>query len=116
VKLVLFNADNKPLTIERIKLFTKPSYFYFIANTNDSYALYFGDKNLTKPSYELEGLVSSRDVSIEGKFDKLEVLEVTKVSNEVSFFEEYKEQLFIVCMLLALLVLGYVAFGLLKRT
>ena len=116
LKLVLFNADNKPLTIESLKLFTKPSYIYFIASKNEKYSLYFGDKNLTKPFYELESLVSNSDIAIEAKFTKLEALKVTKVSNKVSFFEVYKEQIFIFGMLLALGVLGYVAFGLLKRT
>jgi len=116
LKLVLFNADNKPLTIESLKLFTKPSYMYFIANPDNKYSLYFGDKNLTKPSYELENLVSNSTLAQEAKFTRLEALEVTKVSNRVSFFEAYKEQIFILGMLLALGVLGYVAFGLLKRT
>jgi hypothetical protein len=116
LKLVLFNADNRALTIESLTLFTKPNYLYFIANPNDKYSLYFGDKNLTRPSYELVTLVSDSDVTLNAKLSKLERLEVTKVSKEVSFFEAYKEQLFIVGILLALGVLGYVAFGLLKRT
>jgi len=115
VKLVLFNADNKPLTIEHLTLFTKPSYLYFIANVNDKYALYFGDINLTKPYYELESLIDEGTVAVKGKLAKLNRLKVTKVSHEVSFFEAYKEQLFMLGIFLALVVLGYVAFGLLKR-
>ena len=116
IKLVLNNADNKSLAIGSIELVTKPSYLYFLANPNEEYALYFGDKNLTKPRYELGSLVKATDPFVKGKFAKLEKLEVEKVVEEkVSFFEAYKEQLFILAMLLAVGVLGYVAFGLLKR-
>ncbi len=115
LKLVLYNADNKPLNIENIELFTTPTYLYFIANPNEAYTLYFGDKNLTNPSYELKSLVSANDLAMKATFSKLEALDVTKVVDEVSFFEEYKEYVFMVAILLALIVLGYVAFGLLGR-
>ena len=118
IKLVLNNADNKPLNIEAVELVSEPSYLYFIANPNEQYALYFGDKNLTKPSYELGSLVKATDPFVKGEFGKLEKLEVDEVKvveEKVSFFETYKEQLFILGMLLAVGVLGYVAFGLLGR-
>ena len=116
LKLVFYNADNKSLTIDVLELFTKPSYLYFIANRNEAYALYFGDVSLKKPSYKLKSLVKGSTPFVKAKFKKLEVLEVPVVVDEVSFFEAYKEKLFILGMLLALAVLGYVAFGLLKRT
>lgn len=116
LKLVLYNADNKSLTIDAVELSIKPSYLYFIANPNEKYALYFGDTNLKKPSYELKSLVKESDPFVKANFSKIEALKVTKVVDEVSFFEAYKEQIFILGMLLALGVLGYVAFGLLKRT
>lgn len=59
--------------------------------------------------------MSANDLAIKAIFSKLEVLEVTKVSNEVSFFKANKEYLFMVAILLALAILGYVAFGLLGK-
>lgn len=115
LKIVLHNADNHPLTLQSITLFTKPLYLYFIANPKEQYSLYFGDENLSKPSYELESLVKQSDPFMEAEFSKITPLEVTKAKKrEVSFFEKYKEQIFILGMLLALAILGYVAFGLLK--
>jgi len=117
IKIVLKNEDNKPLHIAKIKLHTTTQYLYFIANPKEKYALYFGDKDLRKPSYEIENLVSNREIAIEAKMGNLEALEVTKKSvPKVSFVEKYKEQLFMFGMVLALLVMGYIAFGLLKRS
>lgn len=115
VKIVLFNADNNPLTLKRISLFTKPNYLYFIANPNEEYSLYFGDKNATKANYELKSLLGEKRDATEASLGELKELEVEKTSQQVSFFEYHKEQLFIFAMLLALAILGYVAFGLLKR-
>ena len=116
LKLLLYNADNKSLTIDAVELLTKPSYLYFIANPNEQYALYFGDINLKRPSYELQSLVKDRDAFVKAKFAKLEVLEVEIVVDKVSFFETYKEYIFMMAIFLALALLGYVAFGLLSSS
>jgi len=117
VKMVLFNEDNKPLHLPKIKLYTITQYLYFIANPKEQYALYFGDKNLRKPNYEIANLVSNTQNAIEAKMGSLEMLEVAQKSvPKISFFEAHKEQLFILGIVLALLVMGYIAFGLLKRS
>jgi hypothetical protein len=116
LKLVLNNGDNPPLSIRKIRLFTRPTYLYFIANPDEQYALHFGDKLLTEPFYELESLVGSSALSIEGKFSRLKPLKIEEDGSKIAFFENYKKELFMVGILLALGVLGYVAFGLLKRT
>ena len=115
LKLVIENDDNKALNIKTLTLQTEPQYLYFIANPKESYQLYFGDKNLTKPSYEVESLVDADSPFMEAKFSDIERLEVTKVSNEVSFFEKHRDIVFIIVIFLALGVMGYIAFGLLRR-
>lgn len=116
LKIIMDNADNQALNIDAVRLFTTPSYLYFIANSNEQYALYFGDMNLTKPSYEIASLIGNTDASMKATLSTLEKLKVEKVVvAEVSFFKTHQEQMFILGMLLALAVLGYVAFGLLKR-
>ncbi|RUM73454.1 MAG: hypothetical protein DSZ11_05775 [Sulfurovum sp.] len=115
LKLVIENQDNKALNIKRLSLQTEPQYLYFIANPKESYQLYFGDKNLTKPSYEVESLVDVNSPFIEANFLDMERLEVTKLSNEVSFFEKNRDIIFIMVIFLALGVMGYIAFGLLRR-
>lgn len=116
LKIIMDNADNQALNIDAVRLFTTPLYLYFIANANEQYALYFGDLNLTKPSYEIASLIGNTDASIKASLSTLQKLKVEKVVlTEVSFFKTHQEQMFILGMLLALAVLGYVAFGLLKR-
>ena len=116
LKIIMDNADNQALNIYAIRLFTIPSYLYFIANSNEQYALYFGDMNLTKPSYEIASLIGNTDASMKATLSTLQKLKVEGVVlKEVSFFKTHQEQMFILGMLLALAVLGYVAFGLLKR-
>lgn len=116
LKLVIDNQDNQALNIRAIKLLTLPNYLYFIANPNETYMLYFGDKNLTKPTYEVESLVSSEVSFITGNFGNMEQLDVTQTVKKISFFEEHKEMLFMLVILLALGTMAYIAFGLLKRT
>ena len=116
LKIIMDNADNQALNIDAVRLFTTPSYLYFIANSNEQYALYFGDMNLTKPSYEIASLIGNTDASMKATLSTLQKLKVEGVVlKEVSFFKTHQEQMFILGMLLALAVLGYVAFGLLKR-
>lgn len=116
LKLVIDNQDNQALNIRAIKLLTLPNYLYFIANPNETYMLYFGDKNLTKPTYEVESLVDSEVSFITGNFGNMEQLDVTQTVKKISFFEEHKEMLFMLVILLALGTMAYIAFGLLKRT
>ena len=115
IKLEMSDNDNKPLTINQIKLFTSPNYLYFIANPNERYTLYFGKKDLEKPQYEIESLVNRNTDYIKGKFSKIEELKVDVIEKKVSFIEEYKESIFIIVLLFALGVMGYIAFGLLRK-
>jgi len=72
---------------------------------------------LVIPNYEIANLVTNTQNSIEAKLGRLERLEVTQKSvPKISFFEAHKEQLFILGIVLALLVMSYIAFGLLKRS
>jgi len=113
IKIVIENEDNKPLSIEKLTLFTMPLYLYFIATPKESYELYFGNKNLFKPKYEIEHLFTRNTdytvATLSGKFS------LPHNNVDVSFFEKYKEIIFIVVVLLSLGIMGYIAFGLLKR-
>jgi hypothetical protein len=115
LKIELENKDNKPLNVEALNVLTKPSYLYFIAEPNEHYGLYFGDKNLEQPSYELKSIVNKRDIYKVRTFSKVEKLEVTMVVDELSFFEKYKETLFILLLLVVVGIMSYIAFSLLKR-
>jgi len=115
IKLVIDNRDNKALNIKSIELLTIPNYLYFIANPNEKYALYFGEENLSKPSYDVESLVSNHAASVKAKLSNLETLVVMKKKKKTSFFEKYKESIFIGMIFIALAIMAYVAFGLLKR-
>jgi len=118
LKFEIENRDNKPLTIPTIKIETLPKNLYFIAEPNASYRLYFGDKKLQRPHYELSQLVDETTPYVQGYFKKREQLEVQKekvVEKEVSFLEQYKKSLFIVVILLTLGVMGYIAFVLLGK-
>ena len=114
LKIVIENRDNNPLNIKTLTLYTTAEYLYFLADVNNKYALYFGDKNLEKPLYELEHIVGSDTISIEAKLsDKIELKHEVK---ELSYLEKNREMLFMVGVLLAVLLMAYIAFGLLKRT
>lgn len=115
LKVVLENKDNKPLKIEGINILTQASYLYFIAEPNEGYALYFGDKNLKHPSYELKSIVSKKDIFEVGTFSKVKKLKVSILSNETSWLKKYKETLFGLLILMVLGIMSYVAFVLLKR-
>ena len=114
LKLVVENRDNKPIKIPQITLWTTPNYLYFIANVNEKYTLFFGEKNVTKPQYELESLVDSREASREAKLLKLVPLKVEIPKKEIPFLDRYKKILFTLIVLLSLAVLAYIAFILLK--
>jgi len=115
IKLEINNYDNKPLSINKIELWTTPNYLYFIANPNENYSLYFGQKNLKKPLYGLENLVNNNTKYIKGKFSKLKKLKVDSIERNISFIEKYKELFFIAIIILALAIMSYIAFGLLKE-
>lgn len=118
LKLEVENRDNKPLTIQALTLLTKSKYLYFLAQPNEKYTLYFGQKSLTKLHYELESLVNEKTSFVKAKFDKFKVLKIDvieKKEEKISFMEANKELLFIGIVLFALGVMGYIAFGLLKR-
>ena len=110
------NQDNNPLTIKAIKLSTKPKYLCFIANPKSHYRVQYGDKSLTTPHYEVSNLVDYSTPFVVGKFQEERELKVDKSVKKVSFFEEYKELLITLLLLLAVGILGYIAFGLLKKT
>ena len=114
LKLVVENRDNKPLNMESLSLYSTAKYLYFIAHTKKRYELYFGNKHLSKPLYEIEDLVSSETVSILATLSDKFFLE-SKV-DEVSFFEENRKILFMILILLAVGLMIYIAFGLLQRT
>jgi len=113
IKIVIENEDNKPLTIEKLTLFTTPLYLYFIAEPKERYELYFGNETLSKPTYEIENLFTrTTDYAVATLSDKFSLPDEPV---EVSFFESYKEMIFILVVLLSLGIMGYIAFGLLKR-
>jgi hypothetical protein len=114
LKIELEDKDNKLLIIEGIKILAKPSYLYFIAEPNEKYTLYFGDKNLKEPNYEIKSIVTKRDIYEVGIFSKVEILEVSHSVNEVSFMQKYKETLFILLLLTVLGIMSYIAFSLIK--
>jgi len=113
--LKLHNQDNKALNIKSIKLFTVPNYLYFLADKGEKYTLYFGDKNLTTPSYELKSLVNRDSLSVKATLSKIEHLKVNVIKNNYLFFEENKKTLFIFVIFLSISVMAYIAFGLLKK-
>ena len=116
LKLEIENHDDKALNIKKIVLFFKPNYLYFVAHPKEKYHLYFGQKYLKKPVYELESLISNNIKFIQAKFSKIEMLEVEKIKiKEKSFVEENKEIIFILVVLFAVLIMGYIAFILLKK-
>ena len=113
IKIVIENEDNKPLSIEKLTLFTTPLYLYFLATSKESYELYFGNEALSKPTYEIEHLFTKNtDYTVATLSEKFNL---PHKPVEVSFFESYKEMIFIVVVLLSLGIMGYIAFGLLKR-
>jgi len=79
------------------------------------YELYFGDENLEKHNYELVSVISNKEIYMTGKLAKAEALTVIDVSAETSFFENYKELMFILLILLVLGIMSYIAFSLLKK-
>jgi len=118
LKIDIENGDNKPLEISTINIETLPKNLYFIAQVNETYKLYFGDKKLPKPYYELESLVDSSTPTIKGVFSPIEKLKVQKkpiIEKKISFFEQHKKELFTVVILLTLGVMGYIAFILLRK-
>jgi len=118
IKLEMEDKDNKPLTINKLTLLSMPKYFYFLAKPHEQYTLYYGQKGLKKPQYELESLVSEKTAFIEGQWGKLEVLKVDikeEKKETIPFLEAHKESIFILIILFALGVMGYIAFGLLRK-
>jgi hypothetical protein len=116
LKLTLFNRDNRPLTIDTIELFSEVEYLYFIAQPEKEYGIYFGDTTLEKPSYEIKSLVDNSSEYVEAKLLKTERLEVVKREEQISLFESYQKELFILVVILALIILSYIAFVLLKKS
>ncbi len=110
------NQDNNPLTIKAIKLFTKPKYLCFITNPNSYYKVQYGDISLNTPHYEVANLVDYNTPFIIGKFQEERELKVENHIKKISFLEQHKQLLITLFLLLAVGILGYIAFGLLKRT
>ena len=110
------NQDNNALNIKAIRLFSNPKYLSFIANPNSHYKIQYGDTNLNTPHYEVANLVDYNTPFIVGKFQKEKKLKVVHKIKEISFFETHKKLLITLLLLLALSILAYIAFGLLKRT
>lgn len=54
--IAIENNDNLPLEIDAIQLYQKPIYLVAELNTNKNYAIYFGDKSLNVPIYDIENL------------------------------------------------------------
>ena len=113
--LKILNQDNKALTLKNLRLSSVPNYLYFIGEPNEKYSLYFGDKNLPSPSYELRSLVNRESTYLKAKLEKVESLTVTIIEKKSSFFEENKKTLFIFVIFLSILLLSYIAFYLLKK-
>ena len=113
LKIMIDNQNNRPLTLEAMTLFTTPHYLYFIAKSNETYTLLFGDERLSKPLYEVEDLVTSETEYINATLEK-KVLK-NRVQKKISFFEKNREFLFIIVILFAVILMAYIAFGLLKR-
>ncbi len=123
LKLLISNGDNKQLTVNNLNLLSPPNYLYFIANTSEKYALYFCNKDALKPNYELESLINKsvdNDKNIDfikGTVSELETLKQINIAPhpQQSFLKSNKELLFMLAMITALLVMGYVAFILVKN-
>jgi len=116
IKLEIDNLDNRPLTINEIEFFEMPYSLYFIANPDEKYSLYFGqEQQMRMPNYDLRSLITDKTPFVEGKIGVIEPLDITIEKPKISFFEAYRELIFIVVLLLALGVMGYIAFGLLKE-
>lgn len=108
IKLVF----NEETPISAIKIYTAPLYFDFIAEANTSYHIEFGDDNQSRLRSDIASLIPSSTKAIQARFSAL--ITSKTVQPQISFFEQYKNIIFIVLLLLAVLILGYVAFILLS--
>jgi len=113
LKLLLHNYNNRSLDIQNITLYTQATYLYFIAEKEKVYTIKFGNDLLKKPFYDLQTLVGNTDKFIEAKAKTIK--HHIKLSKKPTFFETYNTILFTLAILLAVAVLLYIAFVLLKK-
>ena len=113
LKLHIHNHNNSTLDIQKITLFTQPTYLYFIAEKEKNYTLKFGNELLVKPHYDIEALVNELGSFVNVTSKMLE--HHTKVVKIPTFFERYKHIFFTLGILFAVAVLLYIALVLLKK-
>ncbi len=59
IRLLVRNGDNPPLTIRSARLIWNRRVLYFHPRPEETYSLYFGNKDVTSPSYETAQLISN---------------------------------------------------------
>jgi hypothetical protein len=107
------NYDNQPLTIKHIKFFQKPLYVVSNLKSTESYQVII-DSTLHKPKYDLINFKTSLNTNLPESFitDFNKINTQDKTTIEKSFWQT---KVFMwLCILLAVIVIGYFALGLLK--
>ena len=115
IKIDIIDNNNNSLTIPTINILTQANYLYFLASKAKSYEIYFGDKTLSKASYDLKKLVGNTTSSVNISMGELKKHKIKEIVKKESFLEKYKDIIFIFIILLAVIVLLYIAFILIKK-
>ncbi|CAH8283357.1 hypothetical protein EV196_102318 [Mariniflexile fucanivorans] len=107
------NNDNPPLNIKHLKFFQKPLYVICNLKKNEAYEAII-DTTLQKPIYDLVNFKASFNTDLPEavitNFNKIDTQ--NKVSETKSFWQT--NAFMWLCIILAILVISYFAFGLLK--
>ncbi len=63
LRLKVFHLDDRPVTIERIRVLSRPRRLVFRADPGGSYRLFYGNSMATSPRYDLEKLIRYIDLN-----------------------------------------------------
>ncbi|QQS46753.1 MAG: DUF3999 family protein [Acidobacteriota bacterium] len=63
LRLKIFHLDDRPVTIDRIRILSRPRRLVFRADPGSSYRLFYGNSEATRPRYDLEKMIRYIDLN-----------------------------------------------------
>ncbi|SFV64605.1 hypothetical protein MNB_SV-12-1159 [hydrothermal vent metagenome] len=112
IRLMVDNgSNNHPLTINSLKIKTAPHYLYFMADSNQTYNVHFTKEHNKNLDTKIANLVEGNSTFIEGRLANLKRNQIVNAKKKSDTKENDDKDALAVIIVLAVVVLLYIAVG-----